>query len=114
MAKKKKKRDDFVVYSTDPDYTYENEFEEQQTLPVKDQQLKVQREKKGRGGKEATIVRGFVGSEQDLKDLAKLLKQACGVGGSAKDDEIIIQGNHTDKVVEILKKAGYKTKKSGG
>lgn len=114
MAKKKKKRDDFVVYSTDPDYEYENEFEEQTTLPVKDQQLKVQREKKGRGGKEATIVRGFVGSEEDLKDLAKQLKQACGVGGSAKEDEIIIQGNHADKVVEILKKAGYKTKKSGG
>ncbi len=85
-----------------------------ETLPPQQQQLKVQREKKGRGGKEVSIVRNFVGNEDDLKSLAKKLKQSCGVGGSAKDGEIVIQGNQVDKILEVLIKLGYKAKKSGG
>ncbi len=112
MAKKKSNR--YIVYSTNPDYQYDDEYEEVETLPPQQQQLKVQREKKGRGGKEVSIVRNFVGSEDDLKDLAKQLKQSCGVGGSVKDQEIIIQGNQVDKILEILLKLGYKAKKSGG
>ncbi len=114
MAKKKKNIDETIVYSTNPAYSPEEAYEEPETLPPEEQQLKVQREKKGRGGKEVTIVRGFIGTEGDLKLLGKLIKKSCGVGGTAKDDEIIIQGNHVDTVMDILKKAGYKVKKSGG
>jgi len=111
---KKKRKDNNIVYSTNPDFSYENEHEQKETLPPQQQSIKVQREKKGRGGKEVTIVRGFVGSEEDLKDLGRDLKKQCGVGGSAKDGEIIIQGDHADKITQLLMKAGYKAKKSGG
>lgn len=112
MSKKKSNRT--IVYSTNPDYEYDDGYEEVETLPPQQQQLKVQREKKGRGGKEVSIVRNFVGNEDDLKSLAKKLKQSCGVGGSAKDGEIVIQGNQVDKILEVLIKLGYKAKKSGG
>ncbi len=111
---KKKRKDNNIVYSTNPDLSFEDGHEEAETLPPQQQNIKVQREKKGRGGKEVTIVRGFVGSEDDLKELGKDLKKQCGVGGSAKDGEIIIQGNHADKITQLLVKAGYKAKKSGG
>lgn len=116
MAKKNKKNRDGVVYSTNPDYEYQYQNEEaEETLEPSKQVLRVLIDRKQRKGKEVTLVTGFVGSEQDLKDLGKLLKTKCGVGGSAKDGEIIVQGNHRDKVVEILLKEGYsKTKKSGG
>lgn len=97
-----------VVYSTNPDFHYETEEESQQeTLPKDKQNLRVFIEKKNRGGKTATVVKGFVGGEEDLKTLAKLLKTRCGVGGAAKESEIIIQGELKEKVTELLKKEGY-------
>lgn len=113
MGKNKKERVN-VVYSTNPDFDYDHDYhEEQDTLAPNQQQLKVWLDKKNRAGKEASIVKGFVGTEDDLKDLAKILKQACGTGGSAKDGEIIIQGNKRDKIVDVLVKNGYRAKKAG-
>ncbi|QSE95966.1 translation initiation factor [Fulvivirga lutea] len=109
------KRRDGVVYSTSDNYDYNYEGDEQQeTLSPNEQNLKVLLDKKARGGKQVTLIEGFVGSEDDLKDLGKLLKSKCGVGGSAKNGEILIQGDHRQKVVEILQKEGYRAKKSGG
>ena len=97
-----------IVYSTNPDFQYStDEKEEICTLPKQQQKLRVQMEKNHRGGKTVTIVRGFVGTDEDLKILAKLLKTRCGVGGSAKGGEIIIQGDFKPKVVELLLKEGY-------
>lgn len=105
-----------VVYSTNPDYNYEmDDDEEQVTLEPPQQNLRVQLDRKNRGGKVVTLITGFVGTENDLKDLGKLLKTKCGVGGSAKDGEMIIQGDFKQKIVELLKKEGYtKTKTVGG
>lgn len=105
-----------VVYSTNPDYNYEmDDDEEQVTLEPPQQNLRVQLDRKNRGGKVVTLITGFVGTENDLKDLGKLLKTKCGVGGSAKDGEIIVQGDFKQKIVELLKKEGYtKTKTVGG
>ncbi len=111
MAKKKNKIG--VMYSTNSNFEYEYESE-QETLAVDDQRLEVWIDKKNRGGKIATIVKGFVGTESDLKDLGKVLKSACGVGGSAKNGEIIIQGNVRDKVMQILSDKGYFCKRVGG
>lgn len=97
-----------IVYSTNPDFEYfTDEKEENDTLPKQQQKLRVSIEKHHRGGKTATIVRNFIGTGSDLGELARLLKTKCGVGGSAKDGEIIIQGDIKDKVIEILKKEGY-------
>lgn len=97
-----------VVYSTNPDFEYTSDDEElSETLPKNQQKLRLAMEKAGRGGKTVTIVRGFVGSVEDMESLCKLLKQKCGVGGSVKDGEIIIQGDHRVRLVEILKKEGY-------
>ena len=114
MSKRKSKRRVDVVYSTNPDYNYEDGNEEGETLVPSEQYLKIHYEKKGRGGKEASIVRGFVGQHSDLNDLAKTLKSKCGVGGSAKDGEIIIQGNQREKMMILLEKMGYNVKKAGG
>ena len=104
-----------VVYSTNPYFQYEQEqAETAETLPPARQNLRVWLDRKQRGGKTVTLVKGFVGSDADLGELALLLKTRCGVGGAAKDGEIIIQGDHRDRVVEILAKAGYKCKKAGG
>ena len=97
-----------VVYSTNPDFKYENDVEEEvETLPKNQQKLRVSMEKKGRGGKTVTLIRGFVGTEDDLKELGKLLKTKCGVGGSAKDEEIIIQGDFKQRSIDLLKQEGY-------
>lgn len=104
-----------VVYSTNPDYKYEEEDndEQQDTLPPEKQKLTVSIDRRKRAGKQVTLVSGFTGSDDDLAALAKILKQKCGVGGSAKDGEILIQGDFRDKVVEILKKEGYCLAKRG-
>lgn len=103
-----------VVFSTNPDFKYETEAEESaETLPPAKQNLKVWLDRL-KGGRVATVVRGFVGSDDDLTALGKELKKCCGVGGTAKDGEIIIQGDHRDRVVELLTKAGYRSKKAGG
>jgi len=114
MAKNKKKRVD-IVFSTNPDFGYDYEEDDvQETLPPAQQNLKVMLDKKMRKGKVVTLVTGFVGEEDDLKDLGKDLKSKCGTGGSAKDGEIIIQGDFKAKVIEMLKKQGYKVKAVGG
>ncbi|MFH0999780.1 MAG: translation initiation factor [Bacteroidota bacterium] len=112
MSKKKKKIIGDVMYSTNPDYQYEFESDSE-TLPPAQQDLKIWLDKKHRGGKQASVIKGFIGNEEDLKDLAKILKTKCGVGGSAKDGEIIIQGDFRDKLLEILLGLGYKAKKAG-
>lgn len=97
-----------VVYSTNPDFDYTEEgANEVDTLPKNQQRLRLSMERAGRGGKTVTIVRGFIGTDTDLQALGKLLKQKCGVGGSVKDGEIIIQGDHRTRLIEILQAAGY-------
>ena len=100
------------MYSTNPDFEFEHEADIE-TLPPSEQDLRIWLDRKHRGGKQATLVKDFVGNDDDLKDLAKILKTKCGVGGSSKDGEIIIQGDFRDKVLEILKGLGYKAKKAG-
>ena len=103
-----------VVFSTNPDFAYNTAEEaEAVTLGPSKQNLKIWLDRL-KGGRVATVVRGFVGSSDDLAELGKELKKSCGVGGTAKDGEIIIQGDHRDRVVELLTKAGYKCKKAGG
>jgi translation initiation factor 1 len=105
-----------VVYSTNPNFQYQKEEQEQQeTLPKQQQKLYVSLDKKQRAGKEVSLIEGFIGSEDDLKELGKTLKSKCGVGGTVKDGEILIQGSFRDKIFDILIKEGYsQTKKKGG
>jgi len=104
-----------MVYSTNPDFNYEKEDSDaDETLEPSKQNLRVQLDRKKRKGKSVTLITGFIGTEDDLKTLAKELKSKCGVGGSAKNGEIIIQGDFVQKVMDILTKAGYKSKRSGG
>ncbi len=106
-----------IVYSTNPNFEYETEGDEepQRTPDKSEQNLRVSIDRKNRGGKVVTLVTGFKGTEEDLKTLGKLLKSKCGVGGSAKDGEIIVQGDFKAKVIELLLKEGYtRTKGTGG
>lgn len=102
-----------VVYSTNPGYHDDWEEDVEESLPPAQQQLRIWLERKG-GGKVATVIKDFVGNDDDLKRLGKDLKSKCGTGGSAKNGEIIIQGDFRDKIMDLLIKAGYKAKKSGG
>lgn len=114
MSKKNKSKKIIgdIMYSTNPDFEFEHEAEIE-TLPASEQDLRIWLDKKHRGGKQATLIKGFIGNDDDLKDLAKILKTKCGVGGSSKDGEIIIQGDFRDKALEILKGMGYNVKKAG-
>ena len=117
MSKKNNdwKKRDGVVYSTADSFEYNlGEEGETETLSPTQQKLKVLLDKKARAGKQVTLVEGFIGTEEDLKELGKLLKNKCGVGGTAKDGEILIQGDHRDKVLQVLLQAGYGAKKAGG
>lgn len=97
-----------IVYSTNPDFRYGQEGEEEPENLDKDKQpLRVNIEKKGRGGKTVTVVKGFIGTEDDLKELGKSLKTKCGTGGSTKDGEILIQGDFKQRLVELLRNEGY-------
>lgn len=102
------------VYSTNPDFSLDDDTTNDETLAPNKQDIRVWRDSKSRAGKTVTLVKGFVGSADDLKDLEKILKNKCGVGGTSKDGEIIIQGDFRDKIHDILKAAGYGVKKAGG
>lgn len=116
MAKSKKKVFSGVMYSTDPNYEFieEDQSGEGETLSPKQQDLRVSLDKKQRAGKAVTLITGFVGSDQDLDSLGKMLKQKCGVGGSVKDGVVLIQGDFRKRVLELLLAGGYKAKQSGG
>ena len=101
-----------VVYSTNPDFQYDTGAEtEAETPPPDKQRLIVTIDRRNRGGKQVTLVTGFVGKADDLKELGKALKTRCGVGGTAKDGEITIQGDFRDKVVALLREMGYNAKR---
>ena len=104
-----------VVFSSNRDFKYENEDkDERPTLPPQQQNIKVQLDRKKRNGKNVTLITGFVGADDDLKAMGKTLKTKCGVGGTVKDGEILIQGDFCNKIIEILKTEGYKVKRVGG
>ncbi len=108
-----KKHREGIVYSTNPDYAYQAFDQEPSTLEPGQQQLKIWLDRKG-GNKVVSRINGFIGKNDDLQNLKKQLQNTCGSGGSAKEDEILIQGDHRDKILAYLLKAGYKAKKAGG
>jgi translation initiation factor 1 len=115
MSSKKNKQREGIVYSTRPDFQYEYQHEEEATtLPPQQQLLYVSRDRKQRAGKVVTLVSGFVGSNEDLEKLGKMLKTRCGVGGTVKEGEILIQGDFMEKVKQLLIAEGFKVKQKGG
>lgn len=108
--KKKPNQSSGYVYSTDPDFRIEEDQPEMETLPPAKQKLTIRLDTKQRAGKAVTLVTGFVGNDNDLEDLGKKLKSFCGTGGSAKNGEIIIQGDQREKVKQWLVKNGYAVK----
>lgn len=111
MGKKNKPDAKGFVYSTDPNFRFEQESNSDETLPAAQQKLKIQLNTKYRAGKSVTVVHGFIGAENDLEELGKKLKTFCGTGGSAKDREIIVQGDQRNKVLQYLQANGYKLAK---
>ena len=107
MSKKNKPDTRGFVYSTDPDFSFEEEQSNVVTLPPAQQKLKIRLDTKHRAGKAVTLVDGFIGKEEDLEDLGKKLKSFCGTGGSVKDGEIIVQGDQREKMLQWLVKNGY-------
>ena len=104
-----------IVYSTNPDFQFQHGLDEEaDTLPPQQQDLRVQLDKKQRGGKEVTLITGFIGKNEDLENLGKTLKQKCGVGGAVKDGEILVQGNQVQKILDLLITMKYRCKKIGG
>ena len=114
MGRKSKKNRINVVYSTNPNFEYEEVEDDICTLPFSEQKLYVLVDRKNRGGKTVTLVEGFIGTDDDASDLAKQLKQKCGVGGGYKNKEIYVQGDHRDKVLSYLKNLGAVVKFKGG
>ncbi|OQP46574.1 translation initiation factor [Niastella populi] len=114
MSKKNKPDNKGFVYSTDPNFRFEEERETVQTPAPEQQKLRVRLDTKQRAGKAVTLIVGFIGTDDDLEDLGKKLKNFCGTGGSAKDGEIIIQGDQREKVMQWLLKNGYKNSKKAG
>lgn len=102
------------VFSTDPGFSFDHADDQSETLAPAQQKLRLQLETKHRGGKTATVVVGFVGTSEDLEDLSKKLKSFCGTGGSAKEGEIVIQGDHRDKMLQWFLKHGYSNVKKSG
>lgn len=111
MSKKNKPDARGFVFSTDPNFSFEEEKNDAETLVPEQQKLRIWLETKHRAGKAATVVKGFIGMDEDLEDLSKKLKSFCGTGGSAKDGEIIIQGDQREKVLQWLLKNGYRQTK---
>lgn len=107
MSKKNKSDARGFVFSTDPNFSFEENNEQAETLPAKQQPLRIRLDTKHRAGKAVTLITGFVGTTEDLESLGKQLKNHCGSGGAAKDGEIIVQGDHRDKVLQWLLKNGY-------
>lgn len=115
MSARNKKSGDGIVYSTNPDFVYDdNTTKEPDTLPPRQQDLRISLDKKLRGGKKVTLITGFVGKTDDLKTLGNMLKIKCGTGGSVKDGDILIQGDFRDRIMKLLQDNDYKAKKSGG
>lgn len=116
MAKKISSLEDLggFVFSTNKEFEFDTHLESEESIANNKQKLEAHLDKKNRAGKVATIIKGFQGTDEDLKNLGKMLKTKCGVGGAVKDKEIIIQGNFRDKIMEILKADGFNVKRIGG